>query len=655
MSKQNQQQTTEQAEGSLDKKMATFAMIEEKTGFDRAKQEKLIKQIQSEYTFGYDYIKPKWDKWIMRLRLYNNQKRSDESVGDTLLFSVFQTVLAELYIDRLSSEALHRDQGDAERAETWNDLIKFDYDEMERSENDYYWIWDTAFFGRGLLSAIEFDRDTMTPILEVWDPLTVIRDPRAKSVNGDKRGRGGAKFIGREIRLTKNDMKDQGIYFNFEDLDADTKGNKDLIDQAQQARDDAQGRQNTQFKALEGDNADVKILEWITFFDGDLYIIGLGDDRSQIVRVTKLKGKLIPLIDRALFPMSKDWDGVTIPDLIEDKQRARAVLTNLGLKAVKASMHPMYLFNKNKIKNKGDLNFGFNKFIEVDGEVAGAVQPMLTQAVKADAQFILDLLEAGAQQALATPKQKLGMAPSGSPTATEINEVGNQVDTRHSLSAKIFGWSERRFWQRHFRMYQEHYKPEIDTKLVRIVGSMGSELKIFGPEEMKFSTMPDFRIESVALSEAERVNKARRFQSFFQFASKVPEADIRRGIEMMGQFMGLSHETIRTVLPKSGEELKAENENLQIQNGKKVPVSPRDDDRLHLYTHNKLADSPEKYAHMEAHKRALMLKKSQPELFAPQTIEGQVQQAQGATEGTEMLGDPSGGAIGGQQSAVTDI
>jgi len=101
--------------------------------------------------------------------------------------------------------------------------------------------------------------------------------------------------------------------------------------------------------------------------------------------------------------------------------------------------------------------------------------------------------------------------------------------------------------------------------------------------------------------------------------------------------------------------LKAENENLQIQNGKKVPVSPRDDDRLHLYTHNKLADSPEKYAHMEAHKRALMLKKSQPELFAPQTIEGQVQQAQGATEGTEMLGDPSGGAIGGQQSAVTDI
>ena len=85
-----------------------------------------------------------------------------------------------------------------------------------------------------------------------------------------------------------------------------------------------------------------------------------------------------------------------IPDLTEDKQRARSVLQNLGLKQAKSNLHPMYLFNTTKIKNKADLNFEFNKFIPVDGDVSGAVQPMNKDAVKQEASWILEVLDTAA-------------------------------------------------------------------------------------------------------------------------------------------------------------------------------------------------------------------------------------------------------------------
>jgi hypothetical protein len=70
-----------------------------------------------------------------------------------------------------------------------------------------------------------------------------------------------------------------------------------------------------------------------------------------------IDGDRWPIIDRTLFPIAHDWDGVSIPDLIEDKQRARAKMINLGLDSAIADLHPMYRYNKKKIRNKNDLNF----------------------------------------------------------------------------------------------------------------------------------------------------------------------------------------------------------------------------------------------------------------------------------------------------------
>ena len=71
-------------------------------------------------------------------------------MGDPLLLTVFQTVFAALYDDRLSVEFEGKEEGDTDTAENLTDLAEHDYCVMQKDEADYEWIWDACFFGRGL-------------------------------------------------------------------------------------------------------------------------------------------------------------------------------------------------------------------------------------------------------------------------------------------------------------------------------------------------------------------------------------------------------------------------------------------------------------------------------------------------------------------------
>ena len=68
---------------------------DEKSETERPDFTSLIKQANSEWEQGWWFMKPKWDEWSLRLKLFNNQKRDKESVGDTTMFAVFQTVLPD--------------------------------------------------------------------------------------------------------------------------------------------------------------------------------------------------------------------------------------------------------------------------------------------------------------------------------------------------------------------------------------------------------------------------------------------------------------------------------------------------------------------------------------------------------------------------------
>ncbi|MFA7287056.1 MAG: hypothetical protein WC052_05335 [Patescibacteria group bacterium] len=585
----------------------------EKKGYKR-----LLNQVGNEYQVAWSFMEPKRAKNLRRFKLYNNQKRDDDAVGDPLLFTTMQTVLAALYDDQLSVQFDGRNDNDGEKAENWNSVAAFDYDEMDKAVLDYGWDFDTLFFGRGLVLLHDFDRKRLAPVPELIDASTWMRDPDATSVNGDTRYRGAMRFGGRPIRMSKQQMKDAGYYFNIDDVkgSGDTKS---VGAQVQQARNDAQGLESTTMASQQaslGSNQSYELIEWFTYHNGKRVFVTLANDRTLVVRYKELTTPYWPIDDRTLFPNPHDWDGVSIPDLVEDKQRKRAVLLNIAIKAAEAKLYPGYLYDKTKIKNKNDLNFGLNKYVEVDGPVGGAVEPLVKPSpIDQGSKVIFDIIDEAAQKSTGATAMRQGIVNDGQRTATEIAEAARGGDARYSLAAKIFGWSEKQFWKMVYQLYKTHFTA-IDEKMIRIIGPNGPKWQKFTADDLLFDEDPDITIVSKSLSETKRFQELRGFSEFLKIAAQEPTFNRRYAARKGGELVGLSSEELDQLLPPTVDEMIAAQENEFLSEGKSVKVNAIDNDMEHIEIHRKAKNNDATRAHIETHKAALIYKRSNPQLMA---------------------------------------
>jgi hypothetical protein len=337
-----------------------------------------------------------------------------------------------------------------------------------------------------------------------------------------------------------------------------------------------------------------------------------------MVRYTELEDDFWRIADRPMYPIAHDWDGVSVPDLVEDKQRARAAVQNLGLQGIKINLNPRYVYNTNKIKNRNHLNVEMFKHIPVDGDPNQAIVPVQSAVVKAEADWILNILDVAAQRATATPTQSQGISSASKRTATEVNEIAQGVDTRTSLSAKIFGWSEEEFWRFWYLGYKDHFTDGIEEKIIRISGALGPKWRKLTRENIIAKGQdPDINIESKAISDAIKFNELQKYRLFIkdiQGTTELQTANMRSALRKIGKLSGFDKDVIEQVLPPTIDELRAEVENDSLSEDKKAEVDVYDDDLVHMEVHNKASDTPAKTAHIKAHRASMFLKKINPDM-----------------------------------------
>ena len=589
---------------------------------EEAKDAKQLEQIDAEYNLCYGSQENKIKESLKRLRLFNNQSRKKDKVGDPLLFTVFQTVFSALYEDRLNVTFEGNEEGDEDTADNLTELAKHDYRVMQKDKVDHDWDWDACFFGRGLLLLNEFDRTegVMSPVPEVIDPMTFLRDPNATSVNGDMRGRGSMRFGGREIGLTRAQMEEleggEGGFFNLDKLKKNKEINS-LNAEARQLRKEAQGTQDltTSEDALDN-NYEYTLLEWFTHIDGKKVIITSTNGRKTIVRRQELKDDRWCIIDRPLFPMAHDWDGVSIPDLIEDKQRARAKMINLGLDAAISDLHPMYLYNKKKIRNKRDLDFAFNKAVGVDGDVNNAYMPMQkATTVSSQVQNIFGILDTAAQKAVAAPDVAQGVSPTQGRTLGETELVASGRSARMGLAAAIWGWSDKDFWRQWYFLYKEHFLDDIDEKVIRISSPLSTKWRTLDKANLVSRLDPDITIESTKVSESKRAREFQEFSTFAQVAMQDPETNRRYLNRRLGKLAKLKTSELLLVFPPTPDEIIAEDENENLADNKFVEGNSFDDHIVHMEVHQKAGTTPAVLAHIQFHKQMIKNQKEFPEAF----------------------------------------
>ena len=384
-------------------------------GLSEKQYKKLTDQVKNEVTTSAAFMSPQWTRDNKRIKLFNNQKKKSTAVSDPMLFTHFQTVLAALYEDKLKVNFSPRTRGDIARSENLNPLYEFDAVDMDKANIDYKLDWNALFFGRSLCIMQQWDSEKLIPRPEVVNMLVWHRDPNATSVNGDSDGRGAMRFGGRPISKTLSDFEKDTNYKNIGELSDSTDA---ILKEAQYQVDNAQGYDS--LGDVEGENKNYTIMEWWTKFSmkdengkGVQKRVLVGYQNGLIVRLTVLKDqKEWAIIDRTIYPDSLSWDGVSIADLVEDKQRANARILNATLFNVDSNTYSMGFYDATKVTKASHLNFGHNKRIPINGPVGDVYQPMKNAQIGQEVGFLMDKLRDLAQRATGATEIQQGAMSS---------------------------------------------------------------------------------------------------------------------------------------------------------------------------------------------------------------------------------------------------
>jgi hypothetical protein len=403
-------------------------------------------------------------------------------------------------------------------------MAMYDYDLMEKDIIDYDWDWDTLFYGKGLLLFNYFDRKDKCPIPQIIDPATFLRDPRAYSINGDRLGQNRSRFCGWEVEVSTQELKDSGLYDEDDIENLQSSDSSTIIDDNRRQREMAQGLTSNS-RQLTGCNATNKIIKWYTIHKVRRVYVELANKNNMVLRYVPLDSMDIPIIERQIFRMPHNWDGTSIPDLIEDKQRASATIMNLALNNARSGLHKRYIYNKGLIVNKNDLNYAQDKHIGVNGSPSNVVMPVPHQSIDQEVSWVMDLIKTNAEKSTASPAMQQGIIGQQNRTATELMQVTRGVDTRLSLASKIFGWSEKRFWQQWYILYKKHFKDGIDKKIVRLEGATANKWRELDRSNIVATIDPDVSIESDMTSEAKRLKKLQAITNFLNIAMGSPNAN----------------------------------------------------------------------------------------------------------------------------------
>ena len=617
-------------------------------GLTEKQQKALKEQVQFEYKTAKDWIQPFYQKSYKNLKLYLNEKRDDDKVGDPILYTVMNTIHASMYSDIPEVKWKMRTIEGAEMEANWNLLTEFDYEEMRKDELDMDWLWDTCFFGYGILDNIYFDRELKAPAPRLVDPFSFLYDPDTPAELDN------ARFCGEEKILTSRELK-EGPYENVDKVATGTDFNK-LPTQAARARTEAQGKneQTEETQLNKGDNEKKHIVEWRTWFDGKRILVGYSNDFENMIRYKELDDqKTWGYVEKKISRTSHSFKGASIPDMVGDKQRMRSEIINLAAAVVKSQQYPHYVYNSNLIRNKADLSFGFNKFTGVPGSPRDAVLPMNQYTPNMQmTNYILQYLDSASQRATASAEMQQGVLAGQERTVGELNLVAQKADTRYSLMMKTLLIGEKKFWKQWYRLYKKHFKKELDEKVIRLTKQIDEEFYTLTHDDLfeEGYTDPDVQVLSTAIEESKRQKKMGKYIQFMNASAASPETDRRMMLKQFGKVLGLDERETNYYLPPTLDEIVAERQNIMFadKKGPMPEVKAADNHMVHLRVHRKAEPNAKRNAHMMTHLQALVMMRDNPEL------DPNNQQMQADQEGLQP-GEPGGiGEVGFQPTRAAE-
>lgn len=602
--------------------MSTLSKEEQKLAENVLDYDVVLQQIKHQVKISTEYVQDRRVAFRERLKLYNNQRKQRDKIGDTSIYNVMNVMLSVYYMDQMQVSFKGREISDISAAGNIENTAKFDYGEMGMEIIDYMTQWDRLFFGVGIRVLDYWDKNRKTPVPKSMDALSWLPDPAGYQVVKNFR------FMGFENEYSEDEMTEEAGFINLNLLPTLQQGNSGSEqDQTRQAHLEAQNLGDPNYKKASTDSG-TSVYNMIDMYtalkgsDGQVrkYLVTVDDAVTEIFRLEELEPVTVeemkdpslvpfPVALNYYSPTRHDPFGVSVPDLVEDKQRAKSVLKNLRIAARKADLYPMYLYNRDKILNRRDLDFAFNKFIAVRGDVdSGVVQP-LNKVNNKQGETMNDEQSLDRDIEISTGADKVtqGVLSSQDRTLGEVDQVQANANLRFMLGSRINAWGEKRFWKLWLRLYRANLA-DSDKKVIRISSALGDNFQQLFRKDFITKQDPDIEIGSKLEMEQERMRNRVAWAAIMPIINQDPTrpAVSKRFAERhLFRLYNVPSDEIAVLSPETPDEMRAKMENQLLDRNEKVKVDVNREDHLsHIVIHGQGEPTDTNRAHIQAHKLA---------------------------------------------------
>jgi len=588
----------------------------------------IVGDIATKYLDSFNFLQARKRRQANQLKLLVNLQKGDQNIASTLLLTLFNRALSSLYDDKLQIKFLPSQGINQDQINAYNILAQSDYLEMGKAKLDYDWCWDTLFYGRGYMETLKFNKKRKILEPHVINPLVFGYDPIVSEV---QQWRYYWKWI------TKNKWELQKLIANgtitgvkkVEEIASGVEPQlweyKQIIDQA---RDGI-------MPSPEPFSKDVfQILEFFSYDEnGDRCVYWVDKQFSTILMKEKLDlddgedgESKWPIVVKESYRQPHSSIPFSIADLLDDKHRAKSVLLNLAFIAAKDEANPTYLYNPDKIDDvSAFLSRQINQHIAVN-DVELAVAPLnKDSAMSPELLNFIRVLEGEAEDPIGAGKPMASTGASGSNTTATQTAIDQQLnDMSQSLISKVLQFGESEFWSHWFHRYAK-YSKELGSKMANIVGVKGVDSTEIDLDNFNTDYPPGILVYSAKEAEYKELVLRRDLMQLYPALVQTLDQDGIRNFNKHVFFPKFLNDPslIDVMLPKTIDEMKAEEENAQLKQDKLPEVATTDNHTTHIYTHHMV--QPKTWAtwlHIMEHEEMLAEQKAQEQAMMQQEAMG---------------------------------
>lgn len=604
------------------------------------------KEIYSKYMESFNFLQSRKRRQVQQIVLMNNLQRGDENIASTLLITLFNRTMANLYDDKMQVKFVPGEEMDNKKVASLNILAQNDYREMEMAKLDYDWTWDTLFFGRGYMETLRFDKARKILQPHVINPLVFGYDP---FFDEPQQWRYYWKWITKSSNEIDTLIK-ANIIKNVTKASDIPSGIDPYLWNYKVVRERAKFVTPNADDSLQGDIH--QILEFFGYdSEGDKCVYWLDRDFSKILYHAKLDlkdgedivgpgGEIIkvnskwPLVVREAFREPHSSVNFSVADLLEDKHRARSVLLNLAFLAAKDKANPLYQYNPEKVLDVTQL-FSRQVYQHIPvNDVDKAIAPLNTDsAMDPGLQAFMQMLNQEASDPVGS-----AVAPDseggGKQTATRDAIQQQLSDLAQSLQSKVMQHGMSEFWSHWYQRYIHNTKAG-DEKIATIVGVKGITFEKIDLGDIKTKYPPGVLVFSAKEAEYKELVERRDLMQLLPDLQASLTPDGMRNFQkyvFLPKFQSLDPQTIDILLPDTLDELKAAQENERIGENEMPQVLPTDNHEQHLAVHAQAKNTWAKWVHISWHEELLSQQKQQ------MMMQQQQQMAQGGEQSPPQPG-----------------